>query len=151
MKLLDILLADDNQDDCALFGIALEKTGLNICLQTVTDGEEAKDYLEGRGIYSNRSLQPLPALVLVDLDMRVTGGLDFLDWRRTSVSCSSLPVIIFSGFAYKGAIEMALAMGANTFIAKPFGFEGWLAVVRQIWDLGMELSEPNKPAFAVAA
>jgi CheY-like chemotaxis protein len=151
MKPLDILLVDDDPNDCALFGIAIEETDLNLRLQTVTDGEEAKDYLEGRGVYADRSRHPLPALLLLDLDMRVTGGLEFLDWRKVSASFSSLPVVIFSGFAYKGAIEMALAMGANTFIAKPFAFDGWKAAMRQIWDLGTEWSEPKKLPFAVAA
>jgi DNA-binding NtrC family response regulator len=87
--------------------------------------------------------------VVLDLDMRLTGGLDFLGWRETSRLFGSLPVVIFSGFAYQGAIETALAMGAKTFIAKPLEFEHLEAVVRRIWDLGMEQSEPMKPQFEV--
>jgi hypothetical protein len=49
-----------------------------------------------------------------------------------------LPVVIFSGFAYKGAIETALAMGAKTFLSKPLEFEDWQTIVHKIWDLGME-------------
>jgi CheY-like chemotaxis protein len=149
MKLLDILLVDDNQDDCALFGIAVDRTDLNIHLQLVTDGEQAIDYLAGGGIYADRSKHPLPELVVLDLDMPLTGGLDFLHWRRASAAFSSLPVVVFSGYAYKGAIETALAMGANTYIAKPFELEDWEAVVRQIWDLGMQRSEAPKPAYAL--
>lgn len=149
MKLLDILLVDDDHDDCGLFGVALDKTDLNIRLQIVTDGEKAIDYLEGRGVYADRSLHPLPALVLLDLDVRLTGGFGFLDWRRASASFWSLPVLIFSAFGYEGRIETAMAMGTSTFIAKPSDLEGWEAVVRQIWDLGMERSEPMKPAFAL--
>jgi AmiR/NasT family two-component response regulator len=65
------------------------------------------------------------------------------------VSFSSLPVVVFSGFAYQGAIETALAMGASAFIAKPLELDRWEAVVRQIWDLGMERSQPMKQALAV--
>jgi CheY-like chemotaxis protein len=148
MKHLDILLVDDDQNDCALFGIAIGKTDLDICLQIVTGGEQAIDYLEGHGVYVNRSFHPMPALVLLDLDLRLTGGLELLDWRRASASFLSLPVVIFSEFAYKGTIETALAMGASTFIAKPFEFEGWKTVVRQIWELGMKWSQPPKPASA---
>ena len=90
-----------------------------------------------RAVVTRAGTAAFHPLVLLDLDMRLTGGLDFLDWRRASASFSSLPVVIFSGFAYKGAIETALVMGANSFIAKPFEFEGWKAVVRQIWDFGM--------------
>jgi CheY-like chemotaxis protein len=150
MKLLDILLVDDDDNDCALFGIAADKADLNIHLQTVTSGEQAIDYLEGRCVYADRSLYRLPDLVVLDLDMRLTGGLDFLNWRRAS-TLSSLPVVIFSEFAYQGTIETALAMGASTYIAKPLDFEGWEAVVQQILDWRMERSEPMKaPCGSVA-
>jgi CheY-like chemotaxis protein len=78
MKLLDLLLVDDDHNDCALLRIAIDKSDLKICLQTVTDGDEAIDYLEGRGVYADRSLHPFPALVLLDLDRRLTGGWNFL-------------------------------------------------------------------------
>lgn len=138
-KHLHILLVD--YDDCALLGVAVNMTDLNISLRSVTDGEQAIDYLEGRGVYADRSTHPAPDLVVLDLDMRVTGGLGFLDWRRASASFASLPVVIFGDIAPNGAVETALVMGADTFVAKPLEFEGWDAAVRQIWDLGMERSE----------
>jgi CheY-like chemotaxis protein len=134
---LNLLLVDDDHNDAALFGIAIDKSDRNIWLQTVTDGGVAMDYLEGRGDYADRSLHPLPDLVVLDLDMRLTGGLEFLEWRRSS-RAFAFPVVIFSGFAYKGAIDTALAMGAKTFIQKPAEFEGWLTIVNQIWQLGLE-------------
>ena len=138
-KHLKILLVDD--DDCALLGVAVNMTDQNICLRNVSDGEQAIDYLEGRGVYADRSTHPAPDLVVLDLNMRVTGGVDFLDWRKASASFASLPVVVFGDVARKGAVEKALAMGADTFVAKPLEFAGWDAAVRQIWDLGMERSE----------
>jgi len=138
-KSFHMLLVDD--DDCALLGTAVKMTYLDISLQTVTDGEQASDYLEGRGVYADRSMHPVPDLVVLDLDTRLTEGLAFLGWRGASASFASLPVVIFSSIAYKGAVETALAMGANAFVAKPLEFDGWEAVVHQIWSLGMERSE----------
>ena len=149
MKLLDILLVDDNRDDCGFFAVAVDKTGLNIFLQTVTDGAQAIDYLEGRGVFANRLTHPMPDLVLLDLDPRQTGGLGLLDWRRASAFLSALPVVLFSDFAYQTAIDRAMAMGATAFITKPVEFERWEEVVRRIWDLGMERSQAKKPALAV--
>ena len=140
MKHLDILLVDDDDNDCALFGVAVNEAGLSIDFQTVADGGNAICYLEGRGGYADRKMHPIPELVLLDLCMRVTGAFDFLDWRRASALFSSLPVILFSAYAYKGAIDTALSLGADAFIAKPFGFEKLLATVRQIWVLGMKQS-----------
>jgi|ERR1041384_8652110 CheY-like chemotaxis protein len=135
---LDILFADDDLNDRALLGTAVHKTDLNIWLHTVADGEQAIDYLEGRGVYADRSLYAVPNLLILDLNMRLTDGFEFLDWRRSSRSFSSLPVVLFSGVAYKGAIDEALAMGASRFIPKPSEFDGWKAVAREIWDFGME-------------
>jgi DNA-binding response OmpR family regulator len=149
MRLLDILLVDDDQDDCTLFDIAVERTGLNICLQTVTDGDQAIDYLEGRGVYADRLGHPVPDLVVLDGGTGLAGGFDFLEWRRATAAFSSLPVVIFSGYTHEGAMDMALAMGANTFIAKPHGFEKLKAVVRRIWALGMEWKGATEPAFAL--
>ena len=135
---LNVLLVDDDHNDSALFGIAVERSDYNIWLQTLPDAGLATYYLQGRGNYGDRSLHPLPDVVILDLDMRLTGGIEFLEWRRSSRSFSSLPVILFSAFAYKGAIDTALGMGANVFLPKPTDFDGWETIVRQIWDFGME-------------
>jgi len=141
---LNILLVDDDPNDSTLFRIAISKSALEISLQTVMDGADAADYLEGRYLYADRPLHPLPDLVVLDLGMRLTGGLEFLQWRRSSASFSSLPVVIYSGFAFKNAIDAALAMGASAFIEKPFEFDEWLPVVRQIWDFGMKCLQASQ-------
>jgi CheY-like chemotaxis protein len=132
---------DDDHNDRALLGMAVDRTDLNIWLQSVTDGQEAIDYLEGRDGYADRSMHPLPDLVLSDLNMRMTGGLEFLVWRRSSRLFSSLPVVILSGSVHERAIDEAMRMGASRFIAKPFAFEDWKAVARQIWEFGVECRE----------
>lgn len=131
----NILLIDEDHSDCALFGIAVERSDLNFWLQTVTDGGRATDYLEGRGDFGDRSLHPLPDLIVLDLDLRLTGGLEFLEWLRASSRFSHLPVVLFSSFAYRGAIDTALNMGAKLFIAKPTATDGWVDVIRELWEL----------------
>lgn len=145
----NILLVEDDHNECTLFGVAADKANLNITLHTVTDGEQAVDYLKGRGVYADRVRHPVPDLVVLDLDMCFTRGLDFLHWRRASAAFLALPVVIFSAFAHRGTIATALAMGANGFVAKSLEFEGWEAAVRQICGFVVEWSKPMKPAFAL--
>ncbi len=133
---LDILLVDDVHSDLALLGMAIDQSGRNIWLQTATDGQRAVDYLEGRDIYTDRVMHPIPDLVILDLDMPLSGGFDFLDWRRASAAFSELPVAILSGWAYPGAIQAALTMGANASIIKPSQVQDWTLVVEEIWRLG---------------
>jgi two-component system response regulator len=135
---LNVLLVDDDHSDRALLGMAIEQSDLNIWLQTATDGQRAIDYLEGRDMFADREMHPLPDLVILDLDMPLSGGFDFLDWRKASPLFSVLPVVILSAWAYPGAIQAALSMGANASITKPTQFHDWPSVLKEIWALGIE-------------
>jgi CheY-like chemotaxis protein len=133
---LDVLLVDDDHNELALFGLAVDMTDLPIWLQTLVDGEAAIKYLQGHGVYADRSMHPVPDLLVLDLDSRLSRSFDLLDWRKASQAYSSLPVVLLIGTAYHGAVETALAMGAAKVMTKPADFDGWKALVRQIWDFG---------------
>ena len=136
---LKVLLVDDDHSDLALMGMAIERSQRDIWLQTASDAQRAIDYLAGRDVYADRGMHPLPDLVILDLDMPLSGGFDFLDWRRASAASASIPVAILSGWAYPGAIQTALSMGAVASFAKPAQFEDWTSLVEQVWNLGKSL------------
>ena len=86
--------------------------------------------------------------VISDVLMPDGDGLDVVRDLRT-VS-PGVPIILITA---QGSVELAVravSEGASDFIAKPFEFEDWQAVVRQIWDLGMEGCEPMKPDLELA-
>ncbi len=67
-KLITVLMADDDEDDCLMAKEALEEARLANNLRFVGDGEELMDYLYHRGKYSG-SNSPRPGLILPDLNM----------------------------------------------------------------------------------
>jgi len=131
---LHILLVDDDHADLALFGIAVDKMDLNIWLQTLTTGQQAIDYLEAKGVYADRTLHPLPDVVVVDLKMPGVNGFELLAWRKASRVFSSIPVVILSGSKDPDEIRRGADMGADKHILKPHYFEDWKRVAREIWD-----------------
>ena len=133
---LKVLLVDDDHSDLALMGLAIERSRRNIWLQTAPDAQRAIDYLAGKDVYADRTMHPLPDLVILDLDMPLSGGFDFLDWHRSSQMSSQVPVALLSGWAYAGAIQTALSMGAVASFTKPAQFQDWNGVVEQVWNLG---------------
>lgn len=135
---LDMLLVDDDGADLDLFGIAVAKSGLDIRLQTLTAGQQAIDYLEAKGAYADRSLFPLPDVIVLDLAMPRVSGFDFLAWRKPSPAFSSIPVVVFSGSKDPNEADRVTALGANKHIIKPADFEDWKAVVREIWDFATQ-------------
>ena len=136
--LLDVLLVDDDRNDLALFGMAADKADVNIWLQTATGAEQAIEYLEGKGVYGDRTMHPMPDLLLLDLLMPGMDGFAFLAWRKGCAAFSKLPVVILSGLGDQVRIERALALGADGFLPKPADFDGWTALARQVWDLGIK-------------
>ena len=56
-----ILLADDDDNDVLLLQRAFKKAGLRDWLRVVTDGEQAINYLSGRGEYFRMVVRQMAA------------------------------------------------------------------------------------------
>jgi len=135
---LDMLLVDDNAIDAMFFTRAVNKSKLPIQLQTLTTGQEAIEYLEARGQYADRSLYPLPDVIVLDLKMPHVNGFEFLAWREVSAFFSAIPVVVFSGSGDPDEITRVFELGAERHIVKPAGWEEWEKVIREIWDFTTE-------------
>jgi CheY-like chemotaxis protein len=136
---LQVLLVDDDHNDRAIFGLAADRTDLDLWLQTASGAQQAMDYLEGHGTYADRAMHPIPDLLLLDLKMPGMDGFEFLTWLRASSKFAALPVVIFSGSENKHERERAMKLGANHVVTKPFDFDHWKAVVREVWEFGTNL------------
>lgn len=137
---LTVLLVDDDRNDQALFSLAVAQTQSSMAVQCATDGAQAIDYLEGRGEFGDRSLYPLPHLVLLDLKMEIGDGFDFLAWRQRHREFRSLPVILFTGSQYQQDIRRAFEMGATAHVAKPLAFKELLTAIDRIRELALNLA-----------
>lgn len=73
-----ILLAEDDPNDVFFMRRALQKAQIELPMQVVSDGQQAMDYLNGEGPFSDREQHPLPALMLLDLKMPFLDGFEVL-------------------------------------------------------------------------
>jgi CheY-like chemotaxis protein len=91
-----ILLAEDNEHDIFLTERAFKKAGLLSRLHIVKDGEEAINYLAGKGIYQDRNQFPLPGLVITDIKKPRKSGFDVIKWIRQNPQFKNLQIFILS-------------------------------------------------------
>jgi len=124
-----ILLVEDNEDHAFLIRRGFGKSTPIESLQVVTSGEEAIEYLEGTGRYSNREEFPLPAVVLLDLDLPGISGFDVLRWIRKQTELKTLRVVVITCSELEQDVSLACILGANSFIVKPVDLESLIQMI----------------------
>ena len=131
-KPVTVLHVDDDPNDTTLFRVACAKADVDFELQNLEDAHEVIEYLSGTGKYADRSRYQMPGLVLLDLKMPKSTGLDILKWIRSHSSLKTLPVIVLSGSELQDDMHRAYAGGANSYLVKPPNFESLVSLVKNI-------------------
>lgn len=103
-------------------------------LQWVKDGAEAKEYLTGAGLFTDRSAFPVPSVVMSDLKMPRCSGLELVQWVRQQPNFKTLPLIILSASDQPADVGMAYKDGANWYLAKPSTFEDLVEMLRRLTE-----------------
>jgi CheY-like chemotaxis protein len=125
---LSVLLAEDNEDDLFLSKRVLAKAGVAPVFH-VADGQEAMDYLSGRGDYTDRARHPLPGVMLLDLKMPGFGGHEVLEWLRKQPALRGLKVFVLTSSGETRDRERVEKAGAQGYLVKPLTAEHLTAIL----------------------
>jgi CheY-like chemotaxis protein len=129
-----ILYVEDDENDAFLLECAFRKAEISNPLLILEDGGAAIEYLSGNGRYASREEFELPGLVLLDLNMPGTSGLEILKWIRTTPSVSTLPVIVLTSSNRDGDVHRSYQQGANGYLIKPSNLNEMISMARAIKD-----------------
>ena len=119
MSMKSILLAEDNPDDVWMMKRAIAAAGITHVVHVVDNGQQAVDYLAGRGKYANRQEHPFPCLLLLDMKMPYMSGLEVLKWVRTECATPTVLTVFLTSSNDARDIHEAYALGANAYLVKP--------------------------------
>ena len=114
-----ILLVEDSEDDALLLKRALHSAQIENPVHVVTDGEQAVEYLQGSGRFSDRNQYPLPGLILLDLKLPRISGFEVLQWIQNETTLPQLVVVVLSSSGETRDINMAYRFGARSYLVKP--------------------------------
>ncbi len=113
-----ILVVEDDEDVARLLQLQLQRDGYEVALNTTGAG-----FLQQAGEFG-------PALVILDLMLPGTSGLELLQQLRREPRFAQLPVIVLTAMGDEAARVRGLDLGADDYVTKPFGARELVARVR---------------------
>jgi two-component system response regulator len=129
-----ILLVEDNLDDYEATLRSLKKSDITNPVHWCKGGQEALDYLNRAGRYTDDGAIRLPNLILLDLNMPGLDGRQVLERIKNDEKLKSIPVIILTTSSDSKDIERCYHTGASTYIQKPVKFDGLTETFRTMRD-----------------
>jgi len=138
----DLLLADDDIDDCIFFEDALKELPISATLSTVNNGIHLMNYLLAKS-------DNLPDVLFLDLNMPRKSGIECLTEIKMIDKLKDLPVIIFSTSFNTEVVDLFYQKGAHYYIRKPGEYEKLRKVILEAVTLTSEnkLTQPTRDKF----
>ena len=130
-KSLNILLADDDIDDCEFFKDALEALPQTTSLTTVHNGDELMNYFA-------ENSERLPHVLFLDINMPRKNGFECLAEIKSIDYLKDLPVVMYSTAGSKDNINVLFNTGADVYIRKPSDFAQLVQVIHHALPMAAE-------------
>ncbi len=111
------------------------------------DGDAAVQYLAGETPYRDRTVYPLPVVVLLDLKLPRRSGAEVLFWIRQQPKLKRLPVVVLTSSREYADINRIYDLGVNAYIVKPPDFEQLVDILKTLdlhWVTYNEKSNSNR-------
>jgi CheY-like chemotaxis protein len=110
-----LLIVEDDEGARAALGDIFDFEGYQVAL--CANGKEALEYLRS---------EPLPALIILDLQMPVMNGWQFRREQNKDARFAAVPVVVITALQSAGDIDVA------EIVHKPIDIDRLLAVVRKL-------------------
>lgn len=130
-ELGNILLADDDPRDIELTLDVLAESHFANKVTVTRDGAEALDYLFGRGQFATCPMSK-PVLVILDMKMPKTNGLEVLQQMRANMQLKEVPVVLLTSARKASEYTKSSFLGGNVYLVKPLN-------VNELVDAAVEL------------
>lgn len=131
-RALRIMIAEDDPDDRILVAEALREVYSEEELESVEDGEQLLEYLRREGQFAHLAGQPLPDLILLDLNMPKMDGREALGEIKGDPELRRIPIVVFTTSRADEDVLRSYDLGVNSFVVKPSSFEGLVRAMRTI-------------------
>ena len=131
---VEILLVEDNEADAGLAEIAFRRAAPQARVQAVSNAKAALDHLN-RVVEAGE--EP-PALILMDLNLPGTTGLELLAEIRAIDTLRTIPVVVLTSSENPREVRRCYEAGANAVVSKPVDFGRFEVIVQALVAFWLE-------------
>lgn len=114
IKINNVLLAEDDEDDVYLFTTVLAELNQDILVTVTTDGNLLMAFLN--------QATTLPEMIFLDLNMPYKNGFECLSEIRGNEKWSSIKIFVLSTSTRPQHIEDSYKGGADLYLTKPTSY-----------------------------
>ena len=145
---VDILLVEDSPLEVELTLRPLQELDPASHIEVARDGEEALDFLLGRGTFRHRLAAPLPRLVLLDLKLPKLDGIDVLRALRANSRTCMVPVVVLTSSTDPRQLAQCYQLGANSCVQKPVRHDEFWGTIQTLGRYWLNFNESPPTAAA---
>ena len=135
-----ILLVEDSPEDYEAIVRAFKKSGLDIPIYHCSDGDEALDFIFAKKEKEVEGNEILPDLIILDLNLPATGGIEVLEALKKNELYKKIPVVVLTTSAYDEDIENCYNLGVNSYVRKPVNIPDLFTAIGKLKDYWLDLS-----------
>jgi len=135
---IPLLLVEDDEVDVMTVLRAFRKNNITNPVHTVGNGEEALSYLRGQPPYHDAEKHPRPGLILLDINMPIMNGVEFLKVMKSDPDLRTIPVIVLTTSREEQDRFNSFNLGVAGYIIKPVDFEKFVeavGIINAYWTL----------------
>jgi two-component system response regulator len=141
---VEVLLVEDNPRDAEMTLRTLSKRNLANNIVHVKDGQEALDWLFGKGDYVGRDPNHPPKVALLDLKLPKVDGLEVLRAIRADERTRPITVVVMTSSQEERDVVESYKLGVDSYIVKPVDFDNFSAAVAEVGHYWLLLNQKPK-------
>jgi CheY-like chemotaxis protein len=111
-----ILMLEHDEDDQYITQAVFDEGGVRVSLAFVTTSEEMFGYLQACKVNGG----VFPSLILLNYHAYPLSTSQILKALKSDPAFSHIPVVVLSGSVHKDIVQECYALGASSFIQKPW-------------------------------
>ena len=146
MRPVRVLLVEDNESDIYLIRRALSEADFPHVLTVLSDGAEARAFLEREGVTTE---DPLPEIVLLDMNLPRVNGSALVELFRDRPALQNIPVVLLSSSQAPQDLARADELRRGIYFVKPSDLESFMDIgrrVKEFWAASLNCSASSQGA-----